>query len=91
MKLSFFWQCSRIHWQPLWNYRWWLWPGFSRCFIWVPGMDLFRVPRIENRVPRNRENYHRVPTGPYRVPNIFRKTNPDYDSNDDECGQRTLK
>jgi len=27
-------------------------PGFLRCF---------RVPRIENRVPRIREIYHRVP------------------------------
>jgi len=42
-----------------------------------------RVPRIENRVPRIRESYHRiprikenrVPTGPYRVPNVFLKTN----------------
>jgi len=30
----------------------------------------FRDP---NRVPGIRENYHRVPTGPYRVPNIFLK------------------
>jgi len=29
------------------------------------------MSRIENRVPRIRENYHRVPTGPYRVPDIF--------------------
>jgi len=42
-----------------------------------------RVPRISNRVPRIRENYHRVPknqrnrvpTDPYRVPNIFLKKN----------------
>jgi len=49
--------------------------GFLRCF---------RVPRIRenyNRVPRIRENYNRVPrikenrvpTGAYRVPNIFLK------------------
>jgi len=31
-------------------------PGFLRCF-----RDPFRVPRIENRVPKFRENYHRVP------------------------------
>jgi len=30
------------------------------------------------RVPRIRENYHRVLAGPYRVPNIFLKKNPDY-------------
>ena len=36
--------------------------GFLRCF---------RDPRIENRVPRISENYHRVPTGPYQLPNIF--------------------
>jgi len=29
---------------------------FSRCF-----MEPIRVPRIQNRVPRIRENYHRVP------------------------------
>jgi len=47
--------------------------------------DPIRVPRISNRVPRIRENYHRVPkirenrvpTDPYRVPNIFLKKNPD--------------
>jgi len=33
--------------------------------------DPIRVPGIENRVPRVRENCHRVPTDPYRVPNIF--------------------
>jgi len=30
--------------------------GFLRCF-----RNTIRVPRIENRVPRIRENYHRVP------------------------------
>jgi len=43
--------------------------------------DPIRIPRIENRVPRIRENYHRVsrirenrvPTGPHRVLNIFLK------------------
>jgi len=30
--------------------------GFLRCF-----RDPIRVPRIENRVPRIKENYHRVP------------------------------
>jgi len=35
--------------------------GFLRCF-----RDAIRVPIIK-------ENYHRVPTGPYRVPNIFLK------------------
>jgi len=43
--------------------------------------DPTRVPRISNRVPRIRENYHRVnkirenrvPTNPNRVPNIFLK------------------
>jgi len=29
---------------------------FLRCF-----RDPIRVPRIENRIPRIRENYHRVP------------------------------
>ena len=50
---------------------------FLRCF-WDP----MRVPRIENRVPRHRENYHRVPNRenrvpmcPYQVPNIFLKKN----------------
>jgi len=46
--------------------------------------DPIRVPRIENQVPRIRENYHRVPrirenrvpTSPYRVPIIFPKKNP---------------
>jgi len=50
--------------------------GFLRCCRYP-----IRVPRIENRVPGMRENYHRVPrikenrvpTGPYRVPNIFLK------------------
>jgi len=45
--------------------------GFLRCF------------RLENRVPRIRENYHRVPgirenrvpKDPYRVPSIFLKKN----------------
>jgi len=51
-------------------------------------MDPNRVPRIENRDPRIRENHHRVPdsektgslesenrvpTCPYQVPNIFVK------------------
>jgi len=31
-------------------------PGFLRCF-----KDPIWVPRIENRVPRFKENYHRVP------------------------------
>ena len=43
--------------------------------------DPIRVSRISNRVPRIKENYHRVPkirenrvpTNPYRVPNIFLK------------------
>ena len=52
-------------------------PGFFlRCF-----RDPNRVPRIENWIPRIKENYqrvskireNRVPTGPYRVPNIFLK------------------
>ena len=46
--------------------------------------DPIRVPKIENRVPRISENYHRVPkirenrvpAGPYRVPNIFLKKKP---------------
>jgi len=50
--------------------------GFVRCF-----RDPNRVPRIENQVPKIRENYHRVPKirenrvprGPYRVSNIFLK------------------
>jgi len=49
-------------------------------------MDPIRVPRIENRVPRISENCHWVPrirenrdaTGPYWVPNIFLKKNPDF-------------
>ena len=49
--------------------------------------DPIRVPRISNRVPRIRKNYHRVPklreirvpTDPYRVPNIFLKKNPGID------------
>jgi len=53
--------------------------GFLRCF-----RDPIRVPRIENRVPRIRENFHRVPrikknrvpTRPYRVPNSLLKKNP---------------
>jgi len=40
--------------------------GFLRRF-----RDPIRVPRIEKRVPRIREN--RVPTGPYGVPNVFLK------------------
>jgi len=52
--------------------------GFLRCF-----RDPVRVPRIENRVTSISENYHRVPrirenrvpTGPYRVRNIFFKKN----------------
>ena len=52
--------------------------SFLRCF-----RDPIRVPRIENWVPRIRENYHRVsrirenrvPTGPHRIPNIFLKKN----------------
>ena len=56
--------------------------GFLMCF-----RDPIRVPRIENRVPRIRENYirgniwtdtainiFRISTGPYWVPNIFQKT-----------------
>ena len=39
-----------------------------RCF-----RDLIQVPRIEDRVSRNRENHHRIPVGPYRVLNIFLK------------------
>jgi len=50
--------------------------GFLRCC-----RNPIRVPRIENGVARIRENNHqvprirenRVPTGPYRVPNIFPK------------------
>ena len=42
--------------------------GFLRRF-----RDPIRVTRIENRVPRIRENYHRVPTGPKWVPNILHK------------------
>jgi len=34
---------------------------------------MIRVPRIENQIPRIRENYHRVPKDPYQVPNIFHK------------------
>jgi len=59
---------------------------FLRCF-----RDPIPVPRIENQVPTISENYHRVPritenrvprfrsrvpTGPYRVPNIFLKKKP---------------
>jgi len=33
-----------------------IWAGFLRCF-----RDPNRVPRIENRVARIRENYHRIP------------------------------
>ena len=53
--------------------------GFLRRF-----RDPSRVPKIENRVPRIRENRvstsqtNRVPTGPYRVPNIFLKKNLGY-------------
>jgi len=58
-------------------------PSFLRCF-----RDPIRVPRIENRVPRIRENYQgkylngycnqvQVPTGPYRPPNIFLEKKPD--------------
>ena len=55
---------------------------FLRCF-----RDPIRVPRISNRVPRIRENYHRAlesekigsleseKSGPYRVPNLFFKKN----------------
>jgi len=51
---------------------------FLRCFK-IP----IRVPSIENRVHRIKENYHRiprikenrVPTGPYQLPNIFLKKN----------------
>jgi len=47
---------------------------FLRCF-----RDPIWVPRIENRVPRIRENYDRVPriieTNLYRVPNISLKKN----------------
>jgi len=39
--------------------------------------DPIRVSRISNRVPRIRQNYHRVLTNPNRVPNIFLKHNPD--------------
>jgi len=41
---------------PIW-YVYYFLPitGFLRCF-----KDPIRVPRIENRVPRIRENYHRV-------------------------------
>jgi len=40
-----------------------------------PVEDPIWVRRIENRVPRIRENYHRVSIGPYRVPNFsFKKT-----------------
>ena len=54
----------------------WLHQFFLRCF-----MDPFRDRRIENRVSKIRKNYHwvprirenRVPTGPYRVFNIFLK------------------
>ena len=39
---------------------------FLRCF-----RDPIRVPRIEHRVPRIRENYHRIPRfGENRVPRI---------------------
>jgi len=62
-------------------------PGFFlRCL-----RDPIRVPRIENRVPRIKENYHqvlrigenRVPrireSGPYRVLKIFLKKTWFYD------------
>jgi len=39
--------------------------GFLRRF-----RDPIRVPRIENRFPRIRENYHRVPRIENRVPRI---------------------
>ena len=41
---------------------------FRRCF-----RDPIRVSSFENRVPRIRQNYHRLPAGPYQVPNIFLK------------------
>ena len=39
---------------------------YAKLFIYVPGFlrccrDPIRIPRIENRVPRIRENYYRVP------------------------------
>ena len=51
---------------------------FLRCFFKVYPI---RVPGIENRIPRIKENYHRVPritenrvpTSPYILPNIFLK------------------
>jgi len=62
--------------------------SFFRCdafgkVCWT--YDPIRVPGISNRVPTIRENYHRVPkirenrvpTDPYRVPNIFLKKKPD--------------
>jgi len=61
--------------------------GFLRRF-----RDPSRVPKIENRVPRIRENRvstsqtNRVPTGPYRVPNIFLKKNLAYCVSQDAQG-----
>jgi len=53
--------------------------AYSQTFSWC-FRDPIRVHRIGNRVPKIRENYHRVPkirnrvpTGPHRVPNIFLK------------------
>jgi len=48
--------------------------GFLRCF-----RDAIRVPRIRenyHQIPRIRES--RVPTRPYRVPDIFLKKKPDF-------------
>jgi len=56
------------------------WQLFSKIII-SRFFKAYRVPRISNRAPRIRENYHRVPkirenrvpADPYRVPNIFLK------------------
>jgi len=62
--------------------------GFLRWF-----RDPIQVPRIENRVPRISENYHRVPrirenripTGLYLVSDIFLKRTLIYNKNIKHC------
>jgi len=48
----------------------------NQGFFWRRFREPIRVVRISNRAPRIRENYHRVPTDAYRVPNIFLKKYP---------------
>ena len=61
------------HWFMLWQKLTILFSNtYSQAFLWW-FRDPIRVHRIENRFPRIREIYHRVPTGPYRLPNISLK------------------